>query len=342
MSEAAPEIDTFRPIGEAAAAVVDRLALGMVQRHPVKDRESWLAMRAKDLTASDVASIAGVGYRSALAVWAEKKGHIPSNGDSPILRRGRWFEPAIWAAIADERPEWQLRAAKVYLRAPALRFGATPDALAIDPARKGLILIQGKVVAKPVFVADWLGGDREGSSPTVPLGYQLQTLSETMLAEAAFAGEEVHPVVAALVVDSFTAELHLIPVARHAEAEQKILATVRKFWADFDAGLQPAVDPDRDHDVVKKLFPGENGATVDLSADNMLTSLLDERKNLGEIVAASEKRRKAINTEIMFKMGANTFALIAGGRKISCKETNVEGGFRDGYSFRQIREVKVK
>jgi len=336
------EIDTFRPLSEITAPVVERLTLGNVERHPVTDRESWLRMRAADLTASDVASICGVGYRGALEVWAEKKGHIPSKGDSPILRRGRWFEPAIWAAIADERPEWQLRAAKVYLRAPAQRFGATPDALAIDPARSGIILIQGKVVAKPVFIESWLGGDREGTSPTVPLGYQLQTLSETMLAEAAFTGEEIRPVVAALVIDSFTAELHLIPVARHAEAEQKILASVRQFWAGFDAGLQPAVDPNKDHDVVRKLFSAENGATVDLSSDNMLPALIDERKLLGEEIAAREKRRKAISTEVMFKMGANTFALIAGGRKLSCKETNVAGGYRDGYSFRQIREVKVR
>ena len=340
MNEA--KIDTFRPLSEITAPIAEKIVLGTVERHPVKDRESWLRMRAADLTASDVSSIAGVGYRSPLAVWAEKKGHIPSNGDSPILRRGRWFEPAIWQAIADERPEWQLRAAKIYLRAPALRFGATPDALAIDPSRKGLILIQGKVVAKPVFVADWLGGDREGSSPTVPLGYQLQTLSETMLAEAAFAGEEVHPVVAALVVDSFTAELHLIPVARHAEAEMKILATVRQFWAGFDAGTQPAVDPTKDHDVVRKLYPTDNGSTIDLSADNLLPMLIDERKALGEEISAREKRRDAISTEVMEKIGDASFALVAGGRKLSCKVTSVKEALRAGYSFRSIREVKVK
>jgi predicted phage-related endonuclease len=342
MSDTEPEIDTFRPLSAVTAPIIERITLGTVERHPVKDRESWLRMRAADLTASDVASICGVGYRGALEVWAEKKGHIPAKGDSPILRRGRWFEPAIWQAIADECPEWQLRAAKIYLRAPALRFGATPDALAIDPARKGLILIQGKVVAKPAFISNWLGGDREGTLPTVPLGYQLQTLSETVLAEAAFTGEEIRPVVAALVVDSFTAELHMIPVARHTEAEQKILATVRQFWTNFDAGIQPALDPEKDHDVVRKLFSSENGATADLSSDNLLPSLLDERKLLGEEIAVREKRRKAIATEVMFKMGENSFALIAGGRKISCKETNVAGGYRDGYSFRQIREVKVR
>ena len=336
------DVDTFRSIGDVAAELVQKISLGLVERHPVKDRESWLRMRAQDLTASDVASICGVGYRGALEVWAEKKGHIPAKGDSPILRRGRWFEPAIWQAIADDRPEWQLRAAKVYLRAPTLRFGATPDALAIDPSRKGLVLIQGKVVAKPVFVSDWLGGDREGTAPTVPLGYQLQTLSETMLAEAAFTGEVIHPVVAALVVDSFTAELHLIPLTRHADAEQKILTAVRQFWAGFDAGLQPAVDPTKDHDVVRKLYASDNGATIDLSADNMLPALVDERKILGQEITVRERRRDAISTEIMSKIGNATFALIAGGRKLSCKTTTVGEKFVDGYSFRSIREVKVR
>ena len=223
-----------------------------------------------------------------------------------------------------------------------MRFGATPDAFALDPARKGLVLIQGKVVAKPVFIADWLGGDREETEPSVPLGYQLQTLSETMLAEAAFTGEIIHPVLAALVVDTFSAELHLIPVQRHAEAEQKIIATVRQFWADFDAGLQPAVNGEKDHDAVRKLYPADDGTTIDLTGDNSLPALLDERKILGVEIRVREKRRDAIGTEIMGKIAQHSFALIAGGRKLSCKVTNVGEKFVAGYSFRSIRDAKVR
>ena len=85
MSDLAP----FRSPASINDDVVRKISLGVVERHPVTNRESWLRMRAADVTASDVASICGVGYRGALEVWAEKKGLIQPKGDSPILQRGR-------------------------------------------------------------------------------------------------------------------------------------------------------------------------------------------------------------------------------------------------------------
>ncbi len=188
---------------------------------PVTNPQIMAACRLRHHPASDVASICGVGYRGALEVWAEKKGLIQPKGDSPILQRGRWFEPAIWTAIG-EKTDWQLRAAKVYLRAPGLRFGATPDALALDPARKGLVLIQGKVVAKPVFIADWLGGDREGTEPSVPLGYQLQTLSRRPCWPKRPSPKRNHPSGARGAGRRHVLpELHLIPVQRHARGRTR-------------------------------------------------------------------------------------------------------------------------
>jgi predicted phage-related endonuclease len=338
--DATTEIDSFRSLAEITKPIAEKLALGAVERHPVTDRESWLRMRAKDLTASDVASICGCGYRSPAEVYYEKKGMIAPNGDGPMLRRGRRFEASLFETVAEERPNWKVNRAKIYLRSPSQRFGATPDALAEDE-NKRVIVVQGKVVAKPVFIADWLGGDREGTSPDVPLGYQLQTLSETMLVEKAL-GCEAFPVVAAWVLDTFSEEMFLIPVARHEGAEQRILEAVANFWEMFDANTPPAIDPTKDHDVVKKLYPADGGGTIDLTGDNSIPALWDERKKLGEEYSAIDKRRKSINTEIMAKIGDNSFALIAGGRKISCKTTTVGERFVDAYSYRQLREVKVR
>src|SRR5690348_5406223 len=268
-----------------------KIDLGTIERHPVTTREAWLEMRKRDVTASDVASIAGVGYKSALAVWGEKKGLIAPTADNAILRRGRWFEPAIWMALKERFPTWELRPAKIYLRSPSLRLGATPDAVAIDPDRDGIVLIQGKVVSKPIFDRDWAADNAHGAE--VPLGYQLQTLTETMLAEKAY-GQKVHPILAALVVDTFSAELYPIPVQRHPDAEQKILATVGKFWADFDAGRQPLVDPTQDHDTIKALYPIDNGTTIDLTADNSMPILMDRRALLSEEIKVRETQKKEI------------------------------------------------
>lgn len=316
-------------------------ALGTVERHPVdpvSHRDEWLAIRSRDLTASDVASIAGVGYRSALAVWAEKKGLIAPQNDSPILQRGRWLEPAIWRAIEDRRPNWCVIPGKIYLRSPSLRFGCTLDALVHDPERDGVVLVQGKIVAKPVFKSEWAV---DGGDPEVPLKYQLQTLSEAMLVEGAY-GQTVHPVVAALVIDTFSAELHLLPVPRHPAAEARILEAVKGFWKMFDAGQQPAVDPTRDHDVVKALYSQDDGNTIDLSDDNEIPVLMDERKLLTTEISERETRKKAIDTSIKARLGEHSFALIAGGRKLSCKITKRAGYTVEPCEYRSLREVKVR
>ena len=336
------EIGTFRSIGDIAADIVEKLSPGIVERHQVTDRESWLKMRATDVTASDVASICGVGRRSPMAVWAEKKGLTSQQADSGILRRGRWLEPAIWEAIKDTNPTWQLRAAKIYLRSPSLRLGATPDALAVDPSREGLVLIQGKIVSQPVFERDWVV-DNTGADPVVPLGYQLQTLTETMLVEAAYGLKHtIHPVLAALVLGTFDAELYLLPVRRHTDAEQKILQTVRKFWADSDAGLEPVVSQSSDHDVVKALYPTDNGATVDLTGDNEIPGLMDERKILTEEIKERDDRKKLVEAAVKAKIGPASFAMIAGGRKLSLTLTKRDGYMVQPTEFRTLREVRSK
>jgi YqaJ-like viral recombinase domain len=334
------ETDTFRSLGEITAGIVDKLSIGTVELHQVTDRESWLKMRAADVTASDIASICSVGYRSPLAVWAEKKGLTTPQAEGAILRRGRWLEPAIWAAIKDENPTWEIRAAKVYLRAPSLRLGATPDALAIDPSRDGIVLLQGKVVSKPIFERDWAP---DGAAATAPLDYQLQTITETMLVEAAYGLKQtIHPVLAALVIGTFDAELHLIPVNRHAAAEQKIMQTVKQFWSDFDAGIQPRVDPTQDHDVVKSLYPTDNGKTIDLTGDNKIPELIDERKRLGMEIKDLDDRKKLIETEIRGKIGEHSYAQIAGDRWLSLTVTERDGYYVNPTSFRTLREVKMK
>ena len=46
-------------------------------RIPIESRETWLAMRQQDVTASDVAAIWGASpHKTALALWAEKSGNV--------------------------------------------------------------------------------------------------------------------------------------------------------------------------------------------------------------------------------------------------------------------------
>lgn len=330
------EPDTFETLGAAAERVVSRAtALGAVKKIAITSRDQWLDVRMRHITASDIGSICGVGRRSPLAVWAEKTGRIDPIEDNKVMRKGRWFEPAIFEAIGEERPDWAVRRAKVFLSAGEHRLGATPDGVASVPGVDGVVIIQGKVVARPIFRETWLSDPSDDFSPiAVPVDYQLQTLTEAMLAGAAMA------YVAALVHDTFTADLYLLPVHRHPGAEQRILDVTGKFWADMDAGREPDVMPEKDLETVKLLYPNEDGEELDLTGDNELPSLIDERADLTLTAKTAEDARKAIETVIRARLRESSAARIADGRLITLKVTKRSGYEVQPTSFRTLRVAK--
>ena len=128
-----------------------------IERHPSPTASAWLALRRENINASEIGIVCGAaGYGSPAELYAEKKGLRPPLIDNGTLKRGRWGEAAVFEALADERPEWDVRRAKVYLRDPALRIGATPDGFAIAPDRDGFGVVQTKMVSRSVFRAKWL------------------------------------------------------------------------------------------------------------------------------------------------------------------------------------------
>lgn len=263
-----------------------------VETIPISDRASWLQLRLQDLTASDIAAVVGLDpYRSPLRVYAEKTGLIAGAADNDIMRRGRWLEPAVIEAVREEHPAWEVRRAGVYLRNPAIRMGATPDAVAIDPEREGIGCVQCKVVSRPVFERDWPDG-------RAPLKFEIQTLAEAMLLDAAWA------VVAALVIGTYSADLVIHEVPRHAGAEARIHDTVLDFWAAVDEGRQPAPIFMDDAEVIDALYPEQKaGLSRDFSADNRLPALLAERAECKDDIKSAEDRVKEIDAEIKAKLG---------------------------------------
>ncbi len=292
----------------------------------ITDRSMWLALRANDITASDVPAVCGESvYGSAAQVWAHKRGLIPATEMTEPMKRGIWGEPAVFEALAMEQPTWELRRAKVYLRDPDARLGATPDGVAIDPERPGIGVIQCKVVAENVFRDKWLeSSDDDPHDPyapaRAPLGYQLQTLTEGMLATAAWGK------IAALVVGQWKWSLRLFPIERHDGAETMIREKVAHFWKTYlDAGVQPPIDPTRDEALVKMLHPGDDGSEIDLTGDNELPVVVDGLVKARADKKDAEAREKWAKTIIGDKMGVAAFATLAGGRRLTNKTTHRAG-----------------
>lgn len=259
----------------------------------ITDRAEWLRRRSVDLTASDVGAVAGVDeHRSPLRVFLEKSGQALANPENDAMRRGRWLEPAVLQAVRETKPGWELRPAKVYLREPELRLGATPDALVIDPERPGIGNLQMKVVARPVFERDW-GGNGEA----VPLKFQLQTLTEAMLAEAEWCA------VAALVIDVYSAELVIRDVPRHAAAEDRIRKMAVTFWSMVTNGLPPAPNYAVDGDLIKTLYAKGGGPPKDFSSDERMASLCEQKISWGQRRHNAEGALKTIDAEICALLG---------------------------------------
>jgi predicted phage-related endonuclease len=300
----------------------------MIEFHKIESRDQWLAMRAMDLTASDVGAAVGVDpYKSRLGLYAEKTAMLMPQADNNAMRRGRWLEAAVLSAIREENPDWDVQPLGYYVRDPDLRLGATPDATAATD-EIGLTNIQCKVVNRPSYNRDWVDGP--------PMNYLLQTLTEGMLLGAH------RSIVAALVIDTYTADLFLHPVPRHEAAEARVRAIAAQFWEDVAAGRMPPADEARDAETVAALYPQSEAETVlDLSTDNMIRDLLRERSTAKAVIKVEEQRVGEIDTLIKEKLGTNERAELPGW-KISWKTQNLKERIVAATTSRPLRVTEIE
>lgn len=310
-----------------------------VERIAIKDRDSWLAMRRANINASEVATVCGEGaYGSLAELYAEKKGLRPPLVDSGVLRRGRWSEAAVFEALADERPEWQIVRAKIYLRDTELRLGATPDGFALAPDRDGRGVIQAKTVARSVFRRRWLEDpETELGDARAPSYYVLQNLTEMMLSGCSWG------VLAVLVMSEFDSQLRLFDIERNPEAEGRIEGKVADFWVRwFDPGIMPPFDPQRDELLIKTLYPQDDGTEIDLTRDNRAAQLAED---LIETIKAKKRLAETettIKAELQGKLGAHTFGQLAGGLRVSWKTQHRRAYSVPANSFRTLKVMQPR
>ena len=257
----------------------------------IRSRSEWLSWRLNDVTASDIGGLAGVdAYRTPLKIWAEKTQLVSGPEETNLMRRGRWLEPSIAKALSEERPGWLLTAPGIYLSDLELRLGGTPDYFASRLDRSGQGNVQCKVIAKPTFEREWKDGP--------PIKYQLQSLTEAMLADCTWNA------VVALVLDTYSADLHIFDVPRHPAAEARIIELVADFWAMIAAGQQPAPNYKADAALIKALHPrgGEHPA-IDLSQHNRIGFLAEEHLEWQRRKRNAEGALEEVDAEITHILG---------------------------------------
>ncbi|WP_424627573.1 YqaJ viral recombinase family protein [Bradyrhizobium sp. SYSU BS000235] len=272
-----------------------------IQRIPVTDRDSWLAMRKQDVTASVVGALFGCHpYESLLRVYLDKTGESEPEEQSAFLQWRLILESAVAAAVQIQRPEWKIVKATEYLRDPVARIGATPD-FYIHGDPRGLGVLQAKTVAPKQFREDW-----QDDQP--PFWIALQNATELMLETKASFGA-----VAALVISPYKLECPIFDIPRHPGVEKRIRDAVADFWTAVDWGNVPEPDYSKDAELIAAIAPEPiEGKRIDLTGDNMLPGLLAERAGLKAEWKSAEARIEEIDAEIKFKMGDAEIATIDG------------------------------
>ena len=82
-----------------------------IERIPLDEipRAEWLERRRHYINASETAIVVGEAQWGSLAnLYAEKKGLRPPQSETPVMKRGRRLEGAVFEILAEERPEWEI------------------------------------------------------------------------------------------------------------------------------------------------------------------------------------------------------------------------------------------
>jgi predicted phage-related endonuclease len=310
-------IDTFRPLGEITAGVVEKLAGGAgsgaiecYRVDPENDREGWLALRQHDVTASTVAALLGAHpWITPAKLWNLKKGLTKEDPEeTPAMLRGRLLEEPAVKLMRKLKPHWKITyPVGLYYRDPKTRMGATPDVLVENEHGKGIVQI--KSVEPSVFRNEWR---QEDGSVEPPAWIACQALVEAHLTGLRWAA--VAPIVVGHGVD-----LPITPIELHAGIIERLTAEVAEFWRRVENNIPYPMDYGRDGELIAKLYPKDNGAEIDLSSDNELPGYVDQLIEARATKSAAEEREKEAKAAITHKMGLASFARIADGRRISNK-----------------------
>src|SRR6516225_981209 len=286
-----------------------------VRERKIIDHDEWMKWREPNINASEAGALFAIDlYTSPLALYHRKKKTVPLDEENDAMRRGRWLEPAVLKATAELRPDLEISEPKCYFDDPALRVGCTPDAFAVEKKSRRIGVIQPKTVGENVF-KDWMAS---GNLET-PLAYELQTMIEavqTLRPDFALIG---------LMIVSWRVDMRIISVPIVGKTWEAFLKRVKRFWIDFEKGVAPPVSG-LDGDLVRKLYPGKPGATIDLSSNNRLPELLEKHDELAAALKAGraplkplERDYEAIRTEVRGFMGDAEFATLPCGKTATLK-----------------------
>jgi len=269
-------------------------------------REEWLAKRKDFIGASDVAAILGVDPRRGQLSVYEAKVHGHTSEDNDWMAFGRDVEGAIAKLYTKKtgRQTVDLGATKISVHPDIPWLSATLDRETITPKWTGPLEL------KHVGI---IGADPKKWETDPPLHYTLQNM-----VQMAVTGAE-HGSLAAMFPGYQLAWIDLS--FDSAMFEQKIYKELEMFWDRVQRRDPPPGDNlPGTLDVAKRMYPDDNGETIQLSyeAQERSDRVVENKAKVRSLTSAI----KEDETNLRLELKDSTFGRFPDGSFMSAKVTN--------------------
>lgn len=280
----------------------------IIRQNSEADRNQWLGDRLDFINSTESAALFGLSpYASKFQLYHDKKAREISDFDNERMRVGRHLEPAI-AHLAAEVMGCTVEPFKVYGAHDEHRIGSSFD-FRITSGEYAGWLLEIKNVDFIVFRDNWIYDRYAPLASEAPPHIEIQVQHECLVSGAPGC------IIAALVAGN---DLKLIPRPADAEMQCMIIEEVARFWQDFEAGIEPSPDFEKDADYIIKMKKLANEKPFIATAADPISALLDEDDALKAAANKIDKRRKEIKAECLMIIDDADQIIIDGKKRRSC------------------------
>ena len=247
-------------------------------------REEWLDFRRAYIGGSDAAAVLGLNkYKSALAVWSEKKGLLTEQSENEATRQGRDLEAYVAARFEEETGKKVRNDAGIYIDEKRPWMGADIDRMLVGESA----ILECKTTQNRAGY----NFDRGELPPT----WYVQVMHYM-----AVTGKERAYVAILETGKAF----HIIPVERNEDEIAALRQAEERFWKDY---VEADVPPDPDgSESAGEAVRGINAEISEEAETVMLYDLEDDFDALDELTQQKEEITKAIEQikqKICMEMG---------------------------------------
>ncbi len=268
------------------------------------DEQHWHALRAQDLTSTDIAALFGMSpYATAIDVWHNKRdGVTASVPDNERMKWGRRLESVVARGIAEDQ-DWCARGFDEYGRIPEARVGASFDFRVITSeagraaAYPGIdspedFILEIKTVDALAYRQGWTVED---DFIEAPAHIELQ-LQHQLLVSGLRVGY-----IGALIGGN---RVELLRREADDEVHAAILKRAAEFWASVEAGTPPpVVTADDARAYIRRQDHAEPGKLLDARGNAELRRLLAEYQTAKSQAKACEDVADVFKAELLARIG---------------------------------------